>query len=97
MRWQEVLSASAIMESSSQRLHRIEKERRWHYEKREDIQQYDNSAWNYSGASNFPAPGKYDNWRSAWSDLCRSALEILEKYENWKMVHARVVAFHAAS
>ena len=85
------------MEISSQRLHRIEKERRWHYEKREDIQQYDNSAWNYSGASNFPAPGKYDNWRSAWSGLCRSALEILEKYENWKMVHARVVAFNAAS
>lgn len=97
MKWQEVLSASAIMESSSQRLHRKEKERRWHYEKREDLFKYDNSAWNYSGASNFPAPEKYDNWRSAWSDLCRSALEILEKYENWKMVHARVVAFNAAS
>lgn len=97
MKWLEVLSASAIMESSSQRLHRREKERRWHYEKREDLFKYDNSAWNYSGASNFPAPGKYDNWRSAWSGLCRSALEILEKYENWKMVHARVVAFHAAS
>ena len=97
MKWQEVLSASAIMESSSQRLHRREKERRWHYEKREDLFKYDNSAWNYSGASNFPAPGKYDNWRSAWSGLCRSALEILEKYENWKMVHARVVAFNAAA
>ena len=97
MRWQAVISASAIMESSSQRLHRIEKERRWHYEKREDLFKYDNSAWNYSGASNFPAPGKYANWLSAWSYLCRSALEILEKYENWKMVHARVVAFHAAS
>lgn len=97
MRWQAVISASAIMESSSQRLHRIEKERRWHYEKREDIQQYDNSAWDFSGAPCFPAPGKYDNWRSAWSGLCRSALEILEKYENWKMVYARVVAFHAAS
>ena len=97
MRWQAVISASAIMESSSQRIHRIEKERRWHYEKRKDLFKYDKSAWNYSGASNFPAPGKYDNWRSAWSGLCRSALEILEKYENWKMVHARVVAFHAAS
>ena len=97
MKWQAVISASAIMESSSQRLHRIEKERRLHYEKREDLFKYDNSAWNYSGASNFPAPGKYDNWRSAWSGLCRAALEILEKYENWKMVHARVVAFHAAA
>ena len=97
MRWQAVISASAIMESSSQRLHRIEKERRWHYEKSEDIQQCDNSAWNYSGASNFPAPGKYDNWRSAWSGLRCTALEILEQYENWKMVHARVVAFNAAS
>lgn len=85
------------MESNSQRLHQREKERRWHYEKREDLFKYDNSAWNYSGASNFPAPGKYDNWRSAWSGLCRSALEILEKYENWKMVHARVVAFNAAA
>ena len=74
------------MESSSQRLHRIEKERRWHYEKREDLFKYDNSAWNYSGDPCFPAPGKYDNWRSAWSGLCRSALEILEQYENWKMV-----------
>ena len=97
MKWQEVLSASAIMESSSQRLHRREKERRWHYEKREDLFKYDNSAWDFSGAPNFPAPGKYDNWRSAWSGLCRSALEILEKYENWKMVHARVVAFNAAA
>ena len=74
------------MESSSQRLHQREKERRWHYEKREDIFVYDNSAWNFFSASNFPAPGKYDNWRSAWSGLCRSALEILEKYENWKVV-----------
>ena len=97
MRWQAVISASAIMESSSQRLHQREKERRWHYEKRKDLFKYDNSAWNYSGASNFPAPGKYDNWRSAWSCLRCTALEILEKYENWKMVHARVVAFHAAS
>lgn len=87
------------MESSSQfqRLHRIEKERRWHYEKREDIQQYDNSAWTISGTSDFPAPGKYDNWRSAWSGLHCTALEILEQYDNWQMVHARVVAFNAAA
>ena len=83
------------MESSSQRLHQRKKERRWHYEKREDIFVYDNSAWNYSGASNFPAPGKYDN--SAWSCLRCTALEILEKYENWKVVLKRVVAFHAAA
>lgn len=87
---------ASAMESSSQSIYR-KKKRRWHYEKREDIFKYDNSAWNYSGASIFPAPGKYDNWRSAWNHLCRSALEILEQYENWQMVHARVVAFHAAS
>ena len=58
------------------------------YESKTDyLCKYDNCAWIYSECAGICYVGKYEYYRnSAWNILGHSAWNILEKYDNWKVV-----------
>ena len=71
--------------------------KKYRYESKTDyLFKYDNCAWIYSDSSSIFNASKYEYYRdSAWNILWRYAWNILEQYDNWKVVLQGAVAFYA--
>ena len=63
--------------------------------KTNNLFKYDNCAWTFSECAGILVLGKYEYYSdSAWNILGNCAWNILEQYDNWKMVLQGAVAFH---
>ena len=71
-------------------------QKKYRYESKTDyLCKHNYFAWIYSECSCSVVFSKYEYYRNcAWNILGYSAWNILEQYDNWKMVLQRVVAFY---